>query len=97
MMRDAVKKGNAQGGSLALLEDRVALRQGKKQIYGSQIGSSEIQLYHVLPMEDPDNVDKRRAEVGLSPLADYVIHWQIKWDVEQYKKDLEKMIASEKE
>jgi hypothetical protein len=38
MMREAVKKGNANPSSLALLEDRVALRQGKKQIYGSQIG-----------------------------------------------------------
>ena len=37
MMRDAVNKGNARAASLALLEDRVALRQGGKQIYGSQI------------------------------------------------------------
>jgi hypothetical protein len=32
MMREAVKKGNAKGGSLALLEDRVNMRNGKKQI-----------------------------------------------------------------
>lgn len=37
MMRKAVKKKKAKASSLALLEDRVALRQGKKQIYGSQI------------------------------------------------------------
>lgn len=35
MMREAVKIGNARASSLALLEDRVALRQGKRQIYGS--------------------------------------------------------------
>lgn len=89
MMRDAVKNGRAKGSSLALLEDRVALRQGKRQIYGSQIGRDETtNLYFVSPLEDPDNVDKRRAEVGLGPLADYVSNWNIKWDVEQYKKDL---------
>ncbi|MGQ0828016.1 MAG: DUF6624 domain-containing protein [Bacteroidota bacterium] len=89
MMREAVKNGKAANSSLALLEDRVALGQGKKQIYGSQIGmNSETQQYYVRPLEDPDNVDKRRAAVGLPPLADYVKHWQIKWDLEQYKKDL---------
>ena len=87
MMREAVKNGKATGSSLALLEDRVALGQGKKQIYGSQIGrNNETKLYYVLPLEDPDNVDKRRAEVGLQPLAEYVNRWQIKWNVEQYKK-----------
>jgi Family of unknown function (DUF6624) len=97
MMRVAVKNGKAQGSSLALLEDRVALRQGKKQIYGSQIGKDpQTQLYYVSPLDDPDNVDKRRTEVGLQPLAEYVSHWQIKWDIEQYKKDLPKLIELEK-
>jgi len=89
MMREAVKNRKASPGSLALLEDRVALKQGKKQIYGSQISIDDrTNAYYVQSLEDPDNVDKRRAEVGLQPLAEYVSHWQIKWDVEQYKKDL---------
>lgn len=89
MMREAVKTGNANGSALALLEDRVALREGRKQIYGSQIGRDNASgKYFVSPLEDPDNVDKRRAEVGLPPLAQYVQRWEIVWDVEQYKKDL---------
>ena len=97
MMREAVKNGKAKRGAFALLEDRVALREGKKQIYGSQIGQdSETKLYYVSPLEDPDNVDKRRAEVGLQPLAEYVNQWQIKWDVRQYKKDLPTIEAKEK-
>ncbi|MBK7465379.1 MAG: hypothetical protein IPJ43_00435 [Saprospiraceae bacterium] len=92
MMREAVKNGKAKGSSLALLVDRVALRQGKRQIYGSQIArDQDSPVYYVSPLEDPDNVDKRRAEVGLGPLSEYVSRWQIKWDVEQYKKDLLKM------
>jgi hypothetical protein len=97
MMREAVKNGKAKASELALLEDRVALRQGKKQIYGSQVGRDpDTQLYYVLPLEDPDNVDKRRAEVGLQPLASYLNNWQLKWDVEQYKKDLPAIMEKEK-
>lgn len=89
MIREAVKKRNADAGSLALLEDRIALREGRKQIYGSQIGTNPItKLQYVLPLEDPDNVDKRRTEVGLDLLADYVKNWNIVWDVKKYKKEL---------
>ena len=73
MMREAVKRGDAHAANLALLEDRVALRQGKRQIYGSQIGrNEETGEHYVLPLEDPLNVDKRRAEVGLPPLREDV-------------------------
>lgn len=96
MMRNAVKSGNANASSLALLEDRVALREGRKQIYGSQVGRDpNTNKFYVSPLEDPDNVDKRRAEVGLGPLADYVLNWNILWDVAEYKRqlpELEKLI-----
>jgi hypothetical protein len=95
MMREAVAKGNARPSSLALLEDRVALRQGEKQIYGSQIGrDQETGEYYVSPLIDPDNVDKRRAEVGLGTLQEYVGRWDIVWDVEEYKKALPELEAA---
>lgn len=97
VMRKAAKKGNARGSSLALLEDRIAIKQGKKQIYGSQIGQDyKTNTYYVSPLEDPDNVDKRRAQVGLEPLANYVNRFKIKWDVEQYKKDLPELVEKVK-
>lgn len=97
MMREAVKKGNARPSSLALLEDRVALRQGKKQIYGSQIGrDKKTGEYYVLPLKDPENVDKRRAEVGLGPLQNYVSNWDMTWNVEKYKNKLPEIIAKQK-
>jgi hypothetical protein len=89
MMREAVKNGNASKSALALLEDRVALREGRKQIYGSQIGrNAKTNLYYVLPLEDPDNVDKRRKEMGLGALGDYVKEWNINWNVEEYERNL---------
>jgi len=89
MMREAVKKGNAYAVHLALLEDRVALGRGEKQIYGSQIGQDqETGEYYVAPLIDPDNVDERREEVGLGPIQDYLSNWGMTWDVEEYKKNL---------
>lgn len=86
MMKEAVKKGKANSSSLALLEDRVALRKGEKQIYGSQIGrDQETGKFYVLPLADPENVDKRRAEVGLGTIQEYISFWQITWNVEEYK------------
>lgn len=97
MMREAVKKGNASANSLAMLEDRVALGQGKKQVYGSQIYRDEkTNLFYVAPLIDPDNVDKRRAEVGLGPIAGYVKNWDIQWNVEEYKKQLPALEALSK-
>lgn len=88
MMRDAVAKGNARGSSLALLEDRVALRQGHRQIYGSQVGRDNLGEFYLSPLEDPDHVDERRAAVGLGPLAEYLMNWNMTWDVEAYKQQL---------
>jgi hypothetical protein len=85
MMREAVTKGNSKASSLALLEDRVALRQGKRQIYGSQIDSGKDGQKYVAPLIDPENVDKRRLEVGLEPLSEYVKYWNIIWDVKKHK------------
>ena len=95
MMREAVKNGKAQASALALLEDRVALREGRRQIYGSQVAMDKG-TYYLSPLEDPDNVDKRRAAVGLGPLAEYVQHWNMKWDVEAYKKQLPEIEQKEK-
>lgn len=100
MMRDAVKNGKASAGSLALLEDRVALGQGRKQIYGSQIGMDPgSKTYYVQALDDPDNVDERRQKVGLGPLAEYVKRWNIIWNVDEYKKqlpELEKKLGKDK-
>ena len=69
-MRAAVKDKNASASDLALMEDRLALAQGKKQLYGSQLGRNEItKTYYVLPIENPDQVDVRRQKMGLSTLT----------------------------
>lgn len=100
MMREAVKNNKARPSSLALLEDRVLIRNGKKQVYGSQISfNQKTNTYYVSALEDPENVDKRRASMNLGSLADYVKKWEIVWDIETYKKllpELEKDLEKNK-
>ena len=89
IMRSAVKINNAKVSDFALLEDRVALRKGREQIYGSQIMWDEkTNAYYVLPIQEPDSVDFRRSSVGLPPLSAYLSNWNMKWDINKYKKDL---------
>jgi hypothetical protein len=56
--------------NLAYLTDRVLLAEGQKQRYGTQFAHINGKL-QPKPIEDEANVDARRAEVGLPPLAEY--------------------------
>lgn len=81
LMREAVKAGNAEGSALALLEDRVLMRNGKKQVYGSQVKRDPVTNESYFgAIEDVEHVDERRATVGLGPLADYARHFGIVWN-----------------
>ncbi len=65
-----LRKNEMSQSNLALLTDRVLLAEGKNQIYGTQFVARDGEwVPHNL--EDEDNVDARRAEVGLPPLAEY--------------------------
>ncbi len=97
LMREAAGNGKARRTDLALLEDRVNMRNGKKQIYGSQIKRDPNSgAYYIYPIEDPKNVDKRRAEAGLGPLADYVSIWGFKWNEEEAEKMEKQLIEPHK-
>jgi hypothetical protein len=97
IMRETVKNGNAKADHLALMEDRAALEHGKRQIYGSQIHKDpDTQKSYLAPLDDPDNVDKRRASVGLEPLTEYLKNYNIIWDVEKYKAELPLIEIKEK-
>jgi hypothetical protein len=70
----------ARWSGYALMYDRVQVLQKKPQLYGSQLDyNTSTQKFELFPIEDEKNVDKRRAEMGLGPLADYVSQWGIKY------------------
>jgi len=80
MVKEAVKAGKTSAANLALLEDRIEMFNGRPQIYGSQI-TMENGKYVIYKIKDEANVNKRRAEVGLEPLEDYVKNWDIDYKV----------------
>ncbi len=87
LLQESVKKGESSGSHLALLEDRILMRNGKPQTYGSQIVSdNETGKQIVYEIRDPEYVNQRRREVGLGPIQDYVKRWGIEWDIEQKEK-----------
>jgi len=90
ILRQAVENHKAYASDLALLEDRVLIGFGKKQIYGSQLETDPAtgELF-VSPLQDPDGVDERRAKIGLMPMSEYLTFWNLDWDLEAYKAMLE--------
>lgn len=90
LIEKAFKEGNLPTDLYVEFEDRVKYRETKEQIYGTQYGwkpnSNET---FILPLIDPDNVDKRRLKIGLGHFAYYLqssLH--LKWSIEDYKKNL---------
>ena len=90
MMTQAVKEGSLKADSFALLQDRMALNKGQKQIYGSQVAwNMKTNQYYLMAMENPDQVDQRRASVGLVPIAVYILDCcNLVWDLPAYKKNM---------
>jgi hypothetical protein len=73
LIKDAVAQKEARLSDLAMLEDRILTREGKKQVYGTQLRLNQTtQRMELYPIDDEASVDSRRAAVGLEPLAEYL-------------------------
>lgn len=85
LIKQAEKEGKIVSSHVATLEDRIAVREGREQTYGSQRKyDSKTQRQYVYPLKDVDNLDSLRLSVGLSPMKEY----EPGWDVEEYKQYL---------
>jgi hypothetical protein len=73
LLRKAAADKELRADRLAILEDRVLVNEGKKQLYGSQLRTNARGEWEFCPIEDEANVDKRRKSVGLGlgPLSEY--------------------------
>ena len=77
----AADAGEVPWRSVALLVDRVKMRRGGKQIYGSQVSNDpETGESFFAEIENPYKIDSIRATVGLGPIQDYADNWNITWD-----------------
>jgi len=80
MLTEAADKGELDWGNLAMLIDRIRMRKGEKQLYGSQIKiDSKTGAYSLYPIENPAEVNVRRKKLGLSPIEEYVKYWGLSY------------------
>ena len=70
VLERAAEAGDVRREDVALLTDRVLVRSGRAQRYGSSFSIIGGRLI-ADPIEDEGNVDARRAAVGLPPMAEY--------------------------
>ena len=72
-MKIQVLNENADPVSFGLLTDRVKLNTGQKQVYGSQV-TYNWEICQAIPRDlaDRENVNKRRSEIGLEPIEEYL-------------------------
>ena len=69
---NAVEKGMLRGEFVAVMQDRIACRSGKPQIYGSQGQCNAFGVFVPAEIDDPENVDARRAKMGMCTLQEYI-------------------------
>ncbi|ELR69602.1 hypothetical protein C900_04827 [Fulvivirga imtechensis AK7] len=79
-IKRAVERGDIRKSSFALMQDRLLMWNGFKQIYGSQISNGSLYA-----LEDPETVNERRATMGLDPIEDYLEHFDLNFEEEVAK------------
>lgn len=85
MISEAADNEEVPWRSVALLVDRVNVRNERPQIFGSQVSSDQDTGESFFSeIKDPRNVDAVRQKVGLGPLADYAKFFDFEWDVEKH-------------
>lgn len=67
-LMEAAPAGEVAGQAIAYLTDRVLVGAGKPQKYGTQLGAD----FKPAAIADADEVDARRATLGLPPMAVYI-------------------------
>lgn len=86
MLRKSVKTGESSGRHLALLEDRILVRNGKPQLYGSQVTTDSKGNNTFDPIKEPEYVNQRRRSIGLGPIEAYAKRFGIEWTIKQKTK-----------
>jgi outer membrane protein OmpA-like peptidoglycan-associated protein len=88
------EKNEARWPDYALMYDRVEVARTGAQLYGSQVYYDQKKNQWALePITDEENLDKRRTEMGLVPMEEYVTNWNIKYKSKRSSKPLPARLA----
>ncbi len=72
LLLEAVQANQANALDAAYLSDRIAVFEGRPQLFGSQFDWDESGALSPAPIHDPEGVDARRASLGLPPLGETI-------------------------
>ncbi|HYX06322.1 MAG TPA: CocE/NonD family hydrolase, partial [Bacteroidales bacterium] len=83
LMRQAVEDKKLEPRYFGRAEDRIATERGDLQIFGTQIKYyPKTKTFDVWPVFDPANVNKRRADIGLGPIEEFLKNrFSLEWNV----------------
>lgn len=79
MLERSVSDSESRPIDLAYLQDRVFMRRGEKQIYGSQVILNKTGGQEFYPIADEKNVNIRRTKIGLLPMEEYAKNFGIEY------------------
>jgi len=81
LLKQAAAQKEARPDHVAMMEDRMLMGEGKKQIYGTGLRTDDMtKELKLWPIENEEEVDARRAAVGLPPMAEYLKMMGLKYN-----------------
>lgn len=63
-LQKLARENEAKTTHAAMMEDRLLMKQGKKQIYGTQASGDTTGASYIWPIADPERVNERRKAAG---------------------------------
>lgn len=86
LLQKAVIDKKADIMEVAMLEDRMAIYQGKKQKYGTQLPPHPITGKRMFwPIEDLEKIDELRKQIGYPPMSESLEFEGVEWNEEKHK------------
>ncbi|PQJ80101.1 DUF6624 domain-containing protein [Polaribacter porphyrae] len=72
LLKKSVDKGESKPWHYAFLKDRILMRNGKKQIYGTQaFWDKKLGKMKIYPIKNPKNVNEKRKKLGLGTVEEH--------------------------
>ena len=69
----AVEYNEIEGRYFAIITDKILIADGEKQRYGTQYQyNNSIESYEITPIENETDLDKRRFELGMESMEEYL-------------------------
>ncbi|MCD8741047.1 hypothetical protein LT679_10575 [Mucilaginibacter roseus] len=85
LLKQQAELGVVPKSDLATLQDRILLRKGERQLYGTQTFKTGP-IVNVWPIENVDRLAEKRKAMGLEPMDEYIesvkkaYHAEVVWD-----------------